>query len=91
MENLDRWLHQHFNKLLGSKDRLWQNKTILISGHLVPGEGEHKIMKFIREMKNEPDYNVNLSHWIYGEDADLLIMGMHNTKIIVIREGVRQF
>ena len=90
MEKLDEYLNNYFHSKLMSRDSFWQNKQVIISGHIVPGEGEHKIMNFIREMKNEPDYNVNTTHCIYGEDADLLIMGlcMHNTKISVVREGV---
>ena len=34
-----------------SEDPLWQVPTIVFSGHDVPGEGEHKIMEYIRWAK----------------------------------------
>ena len=31
-----------------NQDQAWQGVEVVLSGHLVPGEGEHKIMEFIR-------------------------------------------
>ncbi|KRY61082.1 5'-3' exoribonuclease 1 [Trichinella britovi] len=67
-------LHIHlkyFINLKLSSDPLWQNVDVYYSGHDCPGEGEHKILAFIRFMRSQADYDSNTTHCIYGLDADL--------------------
>lgn len=59
-----------------SEDAAWANVTVILSGHDVPGEGEHKIMDFIRTEKSQSDYNQNTRHCLYGLDADLMMLGL---------------
>jgi 5'-3' exonuclease len=81
---------EHFVKYKLSTDPKWQHLTIIFSGPNVPGEGEHKIMQFIREQKQTQDYNPNLRHCIMGQDGDLVMLGLatHEPNLVLLRERV---
>ena len=89
MAKLTRFLKYFIHKKVSSDSR-WQNCEIILSGHEVPGEGEHKIMHFIRNRKALSDYNPNTRHCIYGLDADLIMLGLacHEPHFALLREEV---
>uniref|UniRef100_A0A7N6FAS1 Uncharacterized protein n=1 Tax=Anabas testudineus TaxID=64144 RepID=A0A7N6FAS1_ANATE len=85
-EQLTYFVH---NKL--STDKLWQNVKVYLSGHETPGEGEHKIMEFIRSENSKPGHDPNTRHCLYGLDADLIMLGLtsHEPNFSLLREEVR--
>ncbi|XP_037723371.1 5'-3' exoribonuclease 1-like isoform X2 [Drosophila subpulchrella] len=80
-----------FLKTKISTDPLWQRCSVILSGQETPGEGEHKIMDYIRYMKAQPDFDPNTRHCLYGLDADLIILGLctHELHFVVLREEVK--
>ncbi|KAK6204906.1 Kem1 5 [Scheffersomyces amazonensis] len=84
-DNLKYFIHKKI-----SEDSNWAKIKIILSGHEVPGEGEHKIMEFIRSTRSQDDYNPNSRHCIYGLDADLIMLGLvsHDPHFALLREEV---
>lgn len=89
MAKLTQQLKYFINKKI-SEDSDWQGVEIVLSGHEVPGEGEHKIMEYIRRAKAQPDYHPNVRHCLYGLDADLIMLGLlsHDPHFCLLREEV---
>jgi len=78
-------------------DPFWKNgATVIVSGPDVPGEGEHKVMDFIRESQAEYKksgestdlYGPGWTHVLYGLDADLIMLGLvtHEPNFMLLRE-----
>ncbi|VDO33176.1 unnamed protein product [Haemonchus placei] len=87
-------LHQALSSWLNvkiDKDPLWHNIRVYLSGHDCPGEGEHKIMEFIRHERIADGYDPNTRHCMYGLDADLLMLGIcsHEPHFSLLREEVK--
>lgn len=89
MAKLTKQLKYFINKKI-SEDVDWQGVEIVLSGHEVPGEGEHKIMEYIRLAKAQPGYDPNIRHCLYGLDADLIMLGLlsHDPHFCLLREEV---
>lgn len=81
---------QYFIRKKIKEDPHWHSLNIIFSGADIPGEGEHKIMEHIREMRASPRYQPNNRHCIYGQDADLIMLGLvtHEPHFTILREVV---
>jgi 5'-3' exonuclease len=90
MTRLSDQMRYFINKKI-SEDSNWRDVEVVFSGHEVPGEGEHKIMEYIRLSRAQPDYNPNIRHCLYGLDADLIMLGLlsHDPHFCLLREEVK--
>ncbi|KAJ3187980.1 hypothetical protein HDU85_006373 [Gaertneriomyces sp. JEL0708] len=89
MARLQEQLKYFINKKI-TEDAAWHGVEVILSGHEVPGEGEHKIMEYLRLAKSQPGYDPNVRHCLYGLDADLMMLGLlsHEPHFALLREEV---
>ena len=89
MEIVDTHLRWFIRKKI-KEDPVWRGVEVIYSGHDVPGEGEHKIIQYIREARASPGYQPNQRHCLYGQDADLIMLGLatHEPHFTLLREVI---
>lgn len=71
-------------------DPFWRKNgaRIVFSGPDVPGEGEHKVMDYVRRAREEEeDWSPELRHVFYGLDADLIMLSLvtHEKHFMLLR------
>lgn len=82
MDSLTSYIHE-FIKIKVEKDANWKNIEVIFSNEKVPGEGEHKLINFIREYNQKDDI-----YCIHGLDADLIMLSLatHLPNFFILRE-----
>lgn len=80
------FLCSHLDNFVRDKvatDPIWSNFQVIFSSEKVPGEGEAKIMSYIRKYGARTD-----TYCVYGPDADLIMLTLatHLPRMYVLRE-----
>lgn len=82
MERLDEYI-EDLIRFKMSTSAAWRKVNVIYSSYRVPGEGEHKIMEYLRKYQKTTD-----THMIMSPDADLIFLGMTlpNHDLCILRE-----
>ena len=82
LDHLSKYIDWHIRRRLG--EGVWGDIEVIFSPEKSPGEGEHKLVKFVREHGTE-----NESYMMQGMDADLVMLSLatHKTNFHILREN----
>jgi 5'-3' exoribonuclease 1 len=85
MDFLSKYIDWYVRKKMSQDPRWQQLEEVVFSNEKAPGEGEHKIINFIRKFGGREE-----SYCIHGMDADLIMlsMGTHMPHFYILREDL---
>ncbi len=78
MDFLSKYMDQFIRREV-SHNRIWQGLSVIFSNEKVAGEGEHKLIRFIRNHGTSIE-----SYVLYGLDADLIMLTLSIQNILSI-------
>lgn len=83
MDHLTRYIDWYLRQMM-SHDPYWQTLEVIFSNEKVAGEGEHKIMNYIRRYGKRQE-----TFCIYGLDADLVMLSflLPVDRVVIAREA----
>eukprot|EP01079_Euglenida_sp_SAG-EU17-18_P011576 gene11576-2106_t len=89
MDKVAKSLHFYIRKRI-SEEPAWSNLAVILSDSNDPGEGEHKIVEFIRQQRLQSGYDPNTHHVVHGLDADLIMLGLatHEPHFTLVRDHI---
>ena len=82
LDNLSKYM-EHFIRLK-LQEGAWGDIQVVFSSEKVPGEGEHKLVKYVRDFGDQKD-----QYMIQGMDADLVMLSLatHYPNFHILREN----
>lgn len=82
LDNISRYMDWFIKNKMN--DKSWGDIEVIFSSEKTPGEGEHKLVKFVRDCGDEKE-----SYMIHGMDADLVMLSLatHFPNFHVLREN----
>lgn len=85
-------IKEYCQKML-KEDPAWSGLTVVVSDTNVPGEGEHKLIDFMRVQSSHREWSQMAgAHVIAGLDADLILLclSLHINDVFVLRDNRRE-
>lgn len=85
MNRLNQYIEHYIHEKMTYDDR-WKRLQVVFSNEKVPGEGEHKLIRYMRTIPNAE----RESHCVHALDADLIMLTLltHYPRIYLFREDV---
>lgn len=85
MDNLTRYIDWFIRNEMSNENSLWNSIEVIFSNEKAPGEGEHKLINYIRKYGKK-----NESYCIHGMDADLIMLclGTHIKNFWLLRDDM---